>query len=100
MFEQILTGRGHRMEPREAFFALLSLFFHATGIASLLAASWLSLAPIPLPKLHPELVAPVVFPRAGAPAPRLGGGGVHATIFKAATADKKQEVRQPEENLA
>ena len=74
MFEQTLTTRIHRVQPREAVFASISVFFHAAGIALLLAASWLTLSPVPLPKLNTDLVQPVFFPHAGKPAPKLGGG--------------------------
>ena len=97
MFEQILTGRVHHMEPREAFLALLSLFFHAAGIASLLAASWLSLTPIPLPKLREELVQPIFFPGAGAPAPKLGGGAAAASSSPKAEPNRQERQETPKD---
>jgi protein TonB len=88
------------MEPREAILALLSMFFHAAGFAALLAASWLSLNPIPFPKLHPELVQPVIFPRAGPPAPRLGGGKAPALITERRIERAVQEPTKTDESLA
>ena len=92
MFEQLSSSRIRGMEPREAFIALLSLLFHAAGVASLLAASWLSLTPIPLPILHPVLLTPVIFPRAGAPAPKLG----NAPLAAKSEAAKPREARETE----
>ena len=100
MFEHALTTRAERMEPREVILALLSMFFHAAGIAALLAASWLTLTPIPFPKLYPELVQPVFFPRAGAPAPKLGGGKSPAVITEPRREPAKQEAPRPDESLA
>ena len=90
MFEQTLTTRIHRIEAREAFIASISVFFHAAGIALLLASSWLTLSPVPLPKLHPELIQPVIFPRAGAPAPKLGGGVTAPAVKPAASVTSPQ----------
>ncbi|MCI0657802.1 MAG: TonB family protein [Acidobacteria bacterium] len=100
MFEQTLTTRIHRMEPREAILALLSVFFHAAGIAALLAASWLTLTPIPFPKLHPELVQPVFFPRAGPAAPKLGGGYSSAVAADHKPEPATQETQKTDDRLA
>jgi periplasmic protein TonB len=100
MFEQTLTTRIHRMEPREAVLALLSMFFHAAGIAALLAASWLTLTPIPFPKLNPELVQPVFFPRAGPAAPKLGGGSAPAVVAERKPEPATQETQKTDDALA
>jgi len=100
MFEQALTTRIQRMEPREVILALLSAFFHAAGIAALLAASWLSITPIPFPKLHTELVQPVFFPRGGPPAPKLGGGSSPAIIAEPRPEQAKQVAPRPDDSLA
>jgi TonB family protein len=100
MFEQALTTRIRRMEPREVVLALLSAFFHAAGIAALLAASWFSITPIPFPKLHTELVQPVFFPRGGPAAPKLGGGNSPAIITEPRPEQPKQEAPRPDDSLA
>ena len=100
MFEQTLTTRVHRMEPREAILALLSVFFHAAGITALLAASWLTLTPIPLPKLHPDLVQPVFFPRAGPAAPKQGGGASPAVVTERKPEPATQVVQKSDDRLA
>jgi TonB family protein len=94
MFEQNLSGRLHHLEAREALLAVLSLFFHAAGIVSLLAASWLSLTPIPLPKLHPYLVQPVFLTGGSAPAPKLGGGAQPAAT-RAPEAERSRSAAEP-----
>ena len=100
MFEQAMTTRALRMEPREAIIALLSLFFHAAGIAALLAASWLTLTPIPFPKLNPELVQPVFFPRGGPLAPKLGGGKSPVLVTERRPEQSFQETAKPDAGLA
>jgi periplasmic protein TonB len=99
MFEQTMTTRVQRMEPREAILALLSVFFHVTGIAALLAASWLSLTPVPFPKLYPELVQPVLLFRAGPAAPKLGGGNSPAVVAEPKSESARQETQKLDENL-
>jgi len=99
MFEQALTTRIQRMEPREVILALLSAFFHAAGIAALLAASWLSITPIPLPKLHTELVQPVFFPHGGPAAPKLGGGNSPAAVAAPTRKQPDQQAQKPEASL-
>jgi len=96
MFEQTLTTRIHRVQPREAVFASISVFFHAAGIALLLTASWLTLSPVPLPKLHTDLVQPVFFGAGGPTAPKLGGGAA-AVAKPAAREDARAAAPKPEE---
>jgi TonB family protein len=74
MFDQASMHRIRGPASSEALLALVSVFFHATGLAAIAAASWLTLTPLPLPPLKPYLVAPVVFSPAGAPAPLKGAG--------------------------
>ncbi|HEV8376045.1 MAG TPA: energy transducer TonB [Candidatus Polarisedimenticolia bacterium] len=97
MFEQLLTGRVRAWEPREAMVALVSILFHAAGIVALLAASYLWLTPIPLPQLRPVLIGTVLFPRAGAPAPKLGGSPSAAIPKETVTkrSQSHEEVSQP-----
>ncbi len=76
MFDQISVHRTRGPASGEAFVALMSVLFHSAGFAAILAASYLTLNPLPLPPLKPYLVAPVVFPPAGAPAPLKGSGAV------------------------
>ena len=74
MFDQVSMHRARGPASGEAVLALISVLFHTAGFAAILAASYLTLNPLPLPPLKPYLVAPVVFPPAGAPAPLKGSG--------------------------
>jgi TonB family protein len=94
MFEQLLTGRIRTVEPREAAVAFVSIMFHAAGIALLLAASYLYLTPLPLPRLRPVLVTTAMFPGGGAPAPKLG-----ASVTAAAAKKSEPEPSRSKEDL-
>jgi TonB family protein len=97
MFEQLLTGRIRTAHPREAAVALVSILFHAAGISLLLAASYLYLTPLPLPRLRPVLVTTAMFPRAGVPAPQLGASPEAAQSKSLETKKSKsnEELSQP-----
>lgn len=79
MFDQVSLHRARGPASGEAFLALISVLFHTAGFAAILAASYLTLNPLPLPPLKPYLVAPVFFPPAGAPAPLKGSGATPKT---------------------
>ena len=97
MFEQLPSLRIHRLEPREAILAALSILCHTAGLGSILAATWLTLAPLPLPSIRPQLVAPVLFFRPWAPAPAKGGGeAVPTPAVAARLASPPPEVIQPQ----
>ena len=103
MFDQISMHRTRGPASGEAVLALVSVFFHTAGFAAILAASYLTLSPLPLPPLKPYIVAPVVFPPAGAPAPLRGSGAaLKQEASRALQREPAQEERlsQPDDVLA
>ena len=92
MFDQVSVHRARGPASGEAVLALVSVLFHTAGFAAILAASYLTLTPLPLPPLKPYLVAPVVFPPAGAAAPLKGSGA--APKPEASHAMQKETVQE------
>jgi len=72
MFERLPASHASRLDPRGTALTALSFLLHALVGGTLILTSWLALPDISFPKAHRFLVSPVVFPRAGAPAPKLG----------------------------
>jgi len=73
MFERMPASHASRLDPRDTALTALSFLLHALVGGTLILTSWLALPAISFPRAHRTLVVtPVVFPRAGAPAPKLG----------------------------
>ena len=72
MFEQLPASHASHLNPRGTALTALSFLLHALVGGTLILTSWLALPDISFPKARRLIVSPVVFPRAGAPAPKLG----------------------------
>jgi periplasmic protein TonB len=72
MFERLHASHTSRLDPRDSALAAFSLLLHAFAAGGAILASCLAIPEVSLPRLRPVLLTPVIFPRAGALAPRLG----------------------------
>ena len=72
MFERLPASHATRLDPRDTVLTALSFLLHALVVGTVTLSTWLALPEISFPKAPRIPITQVIFPRAGAFAPKLG----------------------------